>query len=154
MIVLGIDPGYHRIGFAIINADGNNFDLVFSECYTSEPTMEFSERIAIATERFRELCEKYKPELCGMEEVFMSKNQKTAMRVAEVRGAIIYASHQCGVHIEQHTPMEIKKVLTGQGHADKAQVEKMIKTIVKGVPEGKIDDEYDAIAVAVATALI
>lgn len=154
MIVIGVDPGYHRIGFAVVEINGNNFKLLFSECHTIEKELQFPERITIAVERFIELCEKHKPEVCGIEEVFMNKNQKTAMKVAEVRGALVYASHRQQLHVKQYTPIEIKKALTGHGNADKKQVEKMIKTIIKDVPEGRIDDEYDAIAVATAVVLV
>ena len=153
MIVIGVDPGYHRIGFSVIKETEGKFKLLFSECYSTSKDLSFSERIAMVTERFRELCEKYSPEICGIEKIFMNTNQKTVMQIAEVRGAIIYASHQHNIHTRQYTPIEIKKVLTGQGTADKLQVEKMVKIILPDAPENKIDDEYDAIAVALACLL-
>ena len=154
MRIIGIDPGYQRIGFAVLEQNANDFNLIHSECFTTDKEEGFTERVAKVAERYRFLIEKHKPEVCAIEDIFMHKNLKTAIKIASTRGALIYCSHQHHLTIEEYTPKEIKKALVGNGSADKLQVEKMLKLILKNIPEGKIDDEYDAIAVALAYGLI
>ena len=89
---------------------------------------------------------KYKPEALAMETLFFNSNQKTAMNVAEARGAITYLAMKHGLTFSQYTPLQIKIAVTGSGRADKKQVISMIERLIITNKEVAQDDEYDAIA--------
>src|SRR6185503_19526843 len=93
--------------------------------------------------------EKEKPEQVSIEKLYFATNQKTAMQVAEVRGALIALAAQNHLPVSEYTPMQVKAAL-GYGRADKKQIAKMLHMLVKIDKPIKHDDEYDAIAVGVA----
>jgi crossover junction endodeoxyribonuclease RuvC len=146
MKILGIDPGYDRLGIAVV--DGK--DLVFSECFTTSAKDIFYKRLAAVGAEISRVLDEYKPDGMAIESLFITKNQKTAMHVAEARGVICYEAGRRGLPIYEYTPGQIKIAVTGHGASDKSQVMKMIPLLVKMPPEKKtaLDDEYDAIAVA------
>lgn len=148
MKIIGIDPGYDRVGIAII--DGK--ELIHSECFLTSREDTFHIRLKEIGERVRDLMDEFSPDLMAMESLFITKNQKTAMKVAEARGVIAYEASLRNVKIEEYSPPQIKVATTGHGGSDKSQIIKMIplliKIKVKKDPKKIIDDEYDAIAVA------
>lgn len=149
MRILGIDPGYERLGIAIIEKDANKKEVVvFSECFKTNPKLSFEERVFLIGERIVEIIKKYKPKTLAIETLFLTSNHKTVMRVAETRGVIIYEAKKAGLNIFEVSPPEIKTAVAGYGKADKKQVMKMVKLLVK-IENGKTsDDELDAIAIA------
>ncbi len=84
----------------------------------------------------------------AIENLFITKNQKTAMRVAEARGIIIYEALKHGIPVNEYAPMEIKMAITGDGTSDKSRMIKMVGLLIKMPAKKIIDDEYDAIAIA------
>lgn len=144
MRILGIDPGYDRVGIAIVE-DKN---LIHSECFTTNPKDDFHTRLRQVGERLRYIIAEYKPERMAIESLFITKNQKTAMKVAEARGVISYEAALKDIPITEFTPPEIKVAVTGHGGSDKAQIIKMIPLLLKMQKKKALDDEYDAIAVA------
>ena len=144
MRVIGIDPGYDRLGVAIMD---KNF-LLHSACLTTQRGSPFGERLYLLIEEVEKLIKKWKPDTLGMEKVYFKSNQKTAMGVAEVRGAIIYLAGKHRLSLTEYAPAQIKSALTGHGRADKNQVAKMVENLLKMKKKPKYDDEYDAIAVA------
>ena len=153
MITLGIDPGYERLGLAVIETSANKKDeLLYSTCLTTARTLTFPERLKQLALGVEKILTKYKPDALAIEELFFSGNQKTAMKVSEVRGMIIYLAVRAGVTIINITPLQVKMSLTGYGRASKSQVSTMIGKLIQ-VPSGKRhDDEYDAMAIALAGA--
>lgn len=145
MKILGIDPGFERLGIAVL--DGPK-EVLFSECFKTSAKLEFPERLALLGEEVKRVIKKYKPEALALETLFMTNNQKTAMRVAETRGVILYEAECAGLRIFEATPPQIKLATTGSGSADKRQIIKMVKMLVKIDPAKKSDDELDAIAIA------
>lgn len=147
--ILGIDPGYERLGVAIIeNTDKPT--LLFSDCLRSNPKDDFSERLYSIINALETIILKHKPELISIENLFVVKNQKTAMAVSEVRGAIKYLARKNNIPVVELTPPEIKLSITGYGQASKEAVYKMVSKIFV-MPKKKIlDDEIDAMAIAVA----
>ena len=98
---------------------------------------------------FEFLFEKYKPDAVAIEELFYFKNQKTVIQVAQARGVIVLACQKYCGNLYEYTPLQIKQALTGQGRAEKAQVQYMVKAIL-GLDEiPKPDDAADALAVAI-----
>ena len=92
--------------------------------------------------------EKYKPDVMSVEDLFFAANAKTAISVGEARGVILLSAAKEGIPVVSYTPLSVKRTITGDGHADKKQVEKMIiRTLcLKEIP--KFDDTTDALAIA------
>jgi crossover junction endodeoxyribonuclease RuvC len=143
--VLAIDPGYDRLGAAVMEGDA----LLFSECYTP-PKGALFERLAAVHRRVAGLIKEYAPEALAIETLFFTKNQKTAIAVAEARGVIILAGAQAGVSLYEYSPQDVKIAVTGSGSASKEGVIKMVSKILALPPGKRHDDEYDAIALAIA----
>jgi len=152
MIILGIDPGYERLGVAILEKKQGKESLLFSGCVKTSSKLEFSDRLVILGKEIEKIIKKYKPKVAAIEKVFFTTNQKTAMRVAEVRGMLIYLAIANKLKVEEPTPLQIKMALTGYGKADKNQIKEMVKNILNlDLEEKKYgDDEIDAIAAAVS----
>jgi len=151
MRVLAVDPGYDRLGVAVLEHQENSEVLLYSSCILTDAGATLPERLRSLGETFEKLLEEYKPDVVGVETLFFNKNQKTAIGVAEARGIVIYLAkkHSCGVY--EFGPQEIKVAVTGYGKSDKDAVVNMVKRLVKDVPEEALDDEYDAIAVGITT---
>jgi len=151
MRILGIDPGYERLGIAVV--EKNNSDrkekVVFSECFKTPAKLDFGERLGMLGEEVKKIIKKYSPDVISIETLFFEKNQKTAMRVAEARGVVVYEAACANVEIFEATPLQIKMATTGYGKADKAQIIKMVKMLVALDEAKKSDDELDAIAIAI-----
>ncbi len=144
MRILGIDPGYDRLGIAVID----NGILVHSECFTTSPKDDFHIRLREIGLRIRVVIEEFKPEAMALESLFVTKNQKTAMKVAEARGVISYEAILKDIPLFEYSPPQIKLAVTGHGGSDKTQIIKMIPLLLKTKLKKALDDEYDAIAVA------
>ncbi len=165
MRIIAIDPGYERLGVAIIEkgrVDGdttasgeNKFNsqkerLLFSECFKTKKSLPFVERLELVGREVSRVIDQYTPRELAIENLFFETNQKTAMRVAETRGAILYQARLSGLEIFEYTPLQIKVATTGYGKATKNQVLSMITRLISGAENVKQDDEMDAIAVGLA----
>jgi crossover junction endodeoxyribonuclease RuvC len=148
MIVLGIDPGFGRIGTAIIHKGAGSEKLIFSDCIETDKNLDFAERLNVITEIITGIITKHQPDVIAIEKLFFTSNQKTAMRVAEVRGAIISTANLKKLPVAEYTPLEIKVAVTGYGKSNKAQVANMVRRLIKLDKLPRYDDEYDAIACA------
>jgi len=149
MKVLGIDPGYGRCGLAVVEKNGGKEILLYSDCIETSAQTEFGERLMQVADECARLLREYAPDSVAMEKLYFQKNQKTAMHVAEVRGALLNVAASAGVPVFEYTPGEVKSAAAGHGGADKTAVAKMLHAIMKIDKVVKHDDEYDAIAVAV-----
>ena len=153
MITLGIDPGYERLGLAVVETgvNGEN-ELLYSTCLTTSKTELFHKRLKSLAFEIEKVLVKYQPDTLAIEELFFSGNQKTAMKVSEVRGMIIYLAGRAGMEIINLTPLQVKMSITGFGRADKTQIITMVKKLIRVPPGRRQDDEYDAIAIALTGA--
>lgn len=150
MKVLAIDPGYGRCGLAIVERTAAGKDiLLHSDCIETSAAMEFTERLSTVAQACAALIERHSPDCVAMEKLYFSNNQKTAMRVAEVRGAILAIAGGAGVPVTEYTPGEVKSATTGYGSADKKAVAQMVRALVKIDRVIRLDDEYDAIAIGI-----
>jgi len=153
MIILGIDPGYDRLGIAVIEKNGTNKEkLLYSNCLQTSPKDTIYTRFGQIGAEVARIIEEFKPEALAIETLFITKNQKTAMRVAEARGIIIYESVRAGIPVFEYSPMQIKSAITNDGRSDKERVTKMVHLLIDMSHKHRIDDEYDAIAVALTHA--
>jgi crossover junction endodeoxyribonuclease RuvC len=147
--IIGIDPGYDRLGIAIIEKAKKGREIVLhSECFQTSARDDIYTRFGQVAVRVGNILETYKPSALAIETLFITKNQKTAMRVAEVRGIILVEAIKRAISIHEYTPMQIKMAVTSDGRSDKERVIKMVHLLVSLPAKKVIDDEYDAIAVA------
>lgn len=149
MRVIGIDPGYDRMGVAIIEREGTIDTLRFSTCVVTDKKSDFPDRLRSIGDAFAELLKTHKPDILGIETLFFNKNVKTAIDVAQARGVIIHLAKAAGCEVVELSPQQVKVAVTGHGNSDKAAVTAMVKRWVTGAPEQAHDDEYDAIAVGI-----
>lgn len=148
MKILAIDPGYERIGIAVIEKAGNEKEvLVFSECFKTDSKLPFDERLLLIGQEIEHVVGEFAPEIMAIEKLFFAKNTKTALGVSEARGVILYAAKKLGLEIREFTPNEIKVAVTGYGKATKRDITFMLPKLIDVDVEQKIDDELDAIAV-------
>lgn len=149
MRVLAFDPGYERLGAAVLEKQSGKEILLHSECIRTSAKSDFSVRLKELGKAAEALIKKWKPNCVALEEVFFEKNAKTAMQTAEVRGALIYIAGSYGLAVHQYTPGEVKIAVTGYGRASKADILLMVPKLIALSPRKRLDDELDAIAVGI-----
>jgi len=150
MKILGIDPGFERLGIAVLekSSKGKKEVVLFSECFKTSAKLEFPERLKLIGEEIARIIKKYQPEILAIETLFLTTNQKTVMHVAEARGVIVYEGVKANMKIFEASPPQIKIATTGYGKATKEQIMKMVKLLVEIDKTKSSDDELDAIAIA------
>jgi crossover junction endodeoxyribonuclease RuvC len=152
-IILGIDPGYDRVGWCV-GSVGQNFQLQVIKfgCIQTSPKQTLLERYQQIDTELTEVVRELHPTEAAVESLFFTKNQKTAMHVSEARGVIISCLFRHQVQFFEYTPLQIKQAVTGYGKADKAAVEKMVRLQLGSQisqQAGKIiDDTLDAMGIA------
>lgn len=151
MIILGIDPGFDRLGLAVLEKNQKGERVVYSSCFFTERKDSSSTRLACIEGELEKIIKKYSPKIAGIEKVFFNSNQKTATGVAEARGVILSALGKARIPTMEFTPPQIKLAITGYGRAEKIQVAKMVMAILKLKNLPRYDDETDALAVALTT---
>lgn len=145
--VLSFDPGYDRLGVAVVKEENSKTTLAFSDCVTTNKKLTHDKRLATIGETASELIETWRPDAIAIEEVFFSKNQKTALLVSQALGVLIYEAAKHNVPIHYYAPGQVKVAVTGHGQSDKQQVTYMVSRLVKMDSKKRHDDEYDAIAI-------
>ncbi|MFA6269648.1 MAG: crossover junction endodeoxyribonuclease RuvC [Candidatus Paceibacterota bacterium] len=150
--ILGIDPGYGRVGVAIVEKSTRSENLLHSECFETDSKLPHFQRLLLIGEKIKNIIKKYKPDQIAVETLLWSKNKKTALQVAEARGVILLESARAKIILKEFNPNQIKVAVTGYGKSDKKQVISMVEKLLKlgQSTSGKKrqDDEYDAIAIA------
>ncbi len=151
MRIIGIDPGYERLGIAVLEknsgASSKKEVLLHSECFQTSSKLPMEDRLHLVGRRLEEIIETYSPEALVLETLFFSNNQKTALKVAETRGVIQYQAKRQNLEVFEFSPQQVKIAVTGYGASDKIHMTKMIHQLVIIDKEISKDDEYDAIAV-------
>ena len=149
MRILGIDPGYERVGIAVIEKDGTSKEnLLYSNCFKTKKELIFNERLFLVGDEINKIIRQFKPRVLAIESLFFNTNQKTALLVSEARGVIIYEAKKQGLDVYEYTPLQIKNAVTGYGRASKDQVDTMVRQLISIPKTTKQDDEVDAIATA------
>jgi crossover junction endodeoxyribonuclease RuvC len=147
--VLGIDPGFDRMGIAVLRWEVTP-TLLYSACFETPRTLSKSARLSLIREEVKKVIGAWKPTVLSLETLFFSTNKKTALGVSEARGVVREVAESCGVYLVEVSPQEVKLAATGHGRSAKREVIRMIPFLVKGSPKKALDDEYDAIAIALA----
>lgn len=148
MRVLALDPGYDRLGLAIIEGDPSRPTLIWSECVIPPPGTAES-RLSVVFAAVADAIQTHTPDMVALETLFFSTNKKTAIGVAQARGAILAAAGAAHLPISEHSPQQVKLAVTGYGNADKKAVAMMIPRLVSLPEKKRLDDELDAIAVGI-----
>jgi crossover junction endodeoxyribonuclease RuvC len=148
MKIISIDPGYERLGVAILEKNkGEKEKLLFSECFKTSAKIPHHERLSLIGNRIKEVIKKWKPEVLATEKLFFSGNQKTAMLVAEARGVILFTGSSVGLQVFEYTPNDVKIAITGYGRSEKKQMIDMVRKLIVCPSNTNSDDEFDAIAI-------
>lgn len=152
MRILGIDPGSNRAGYGLVTLQGSV--LMAGEYGVLEIPPRTNRHIGIVmlAHKFSEILDRLEPTHVGIETLYMSRNQKTVMAVAEARGILLYLALERHLPILEYSPNTVKLMVAGYGKADKAGVAKMVKIILKLPPARYIDDATDALAIAITAA--
>ncbi len=151
MRILGIDPGYERIGYGLVDRDGSKLAVVaFGLIQT--PKIALGDRLLQIHREVTALIETHAPDTMAVERLFFAKNQTTAIDVAKAAGCIILAATQKGLSVSEYSPPEVKQSLTGVGNAEKKQVQFMVTRLLGLAAAPKPDDVADALAVAITHA--
>ena len=148
-IILGIDPGYGRMGFGVILVKGADIELVDYGVMSTLAGDNFEDRLLSIANDLHEIFLHHKPDIMAIEKLFFGQSSTTAMKVAESRGVAQLMSAQSGVPVIEFTPAQIKKALTGDGKATKKGVQQMVKELLSLPRIPKPDDAADALAVAI-----
>lgn len=147
--ILGIDPGFDRIGLCVVEKENNKETLLFSSCVVTSKKDSFEARLTTLAKELLVVLTNYKPQELAIEKLFFAKNQTTAIQVAEARGVLLYLCHTHGLSIHEYSPPQIKMAVTGYGNASKADITSMVPKILgKSLSKKLLDDELDAIAIA------
>ncbi len=153
MKILGIDPGFQRCGYGIINVEQGRFEALTYGLITTDPKSEITDRLLKVAQEIESLVKKHQPETAAIEQLFFEKNKKTFMRVSQAQGGIIVTLKKLGLDVAEYTPLQVKKLLTSYGQASKNQVQFMVEKILKIEQRIKIDDTADALAIAICHGL-
>lgn len=149
MRVLAIDPGYDRLGLAVLEGNPSRPTHVWSDCVIP-PKGARELRLAAVFTAVSEALDTYTPDAVAIESLFFTKNQTTGIGVAEARGAALSAAGMHSIPAHEFSPQSVKLAVTGYGNADKSAVMNMVPRLVTLPEKKRLDDEFDAIALAIA----
>lgn len=149
MRIIGIDPGYAIVGFGILEYDGFKFRVVDYGAITTDAHIDFCDRLKIIYDDLKVVLTRYKPEVMGIEKLYFTTNQKTAIDVAQARGVTMLAARLLDIPVFEYTPLQVKQSVVGYGKAEKKQVMDMTKNILGLSAVPKPDDTADALAIAI-----
>ncbi|OGH21392.1 MAG: crossover junction endodeoxyribonuclease RuvC [Candidatus Levybacteria bacterium RIFCSPLOWO2_01_FULL_38_13] len=147
MRVLGIDPGIARTGWGVIESQKSKVKSQNFGCIETSSKDDVEYRLKKIYSEILKLIEKYSPDSMAIEELFFNTNAKTAFIVGQARGVILLAGAEKNIPLAIYTPLQVKIAVTGYGRAEKAQMGKMVKTILNLNSVPKPDDTADALAV-------
>ena len=146
-IILAIDPGFDRIGWAVGTKNHAQIKLMDYGLIQTNRDFNLHQRYQQISDQITTIIDKFQPNICAIEKLFFSRNKTTALKVSEARGVIINTCLNLGLSISEYTPNQIKLAATGSGTADKVAIEKMIRSQLNLTHSKIIDDVCDALAI-------
>ena len=149
MVILGIDPGFGRVGYGIIEYKNNKYRVIEYGSITTPFNSDFSKRLLKIAEDLEDILERNKIDQVAIEELFFNTNVTTGINVAQARGVMLYIFAKHNIEVFGYTPMQAKIALCGYGKADKLQMKEMVKSFLKLKTMPKLDDTTDALALAI-----
>jgi crossover junction endodeoxyribonuclease RuvC len=150
--ILGIDPGTATTGFGLIESNGQLLKFIDGGVITTTPDQAMPDRLAIIFSEITELISEFHPDLISVELLYFASNVTTAISVGQARGVVLLAAARANLALAEYTPLQVKQAVTGYGKASKAQVQEMVKTLLKLRQIPRPDDAADALAIAIAAA--
>ena len=150
--ILGIDPGFGRMGYAVVAAAGNELHLLVCDATITPTEQAYPLRLQLLYEELSLIIARYHPQEAAVEKLFFGKNVTTAIGVAQARGVALLTLVQSGLTIAEYTPSEVKLAVTGYGAARKEQVGYMVQHILDLPSIPRPDDAADAAAIAICHA--
>lgn len=152
MIILGIDPGFGRVGYGAVRMENSKYQHMGNGTIETSCKDKFEKRLETIYDSVSQMIAKCKPDAVAIEKLYFQNNQKTAIDVAQARGVILLAARRSNIPIFEYTPLEVKTVITGYGRAQKRQIIYMIKKLLNLEEMPKYDDAADALAIALCHA--
>lgn len=149
MRVLGIDPGTAITGYGVVEETGGELVLRTFGAIRTPADHPLPARLQAIYRELRELAHTWQPDAAAVEELFFSRNARTAMSVGQARGVALLAMADAGLSIAEYTPTAVKQAVTGYGTADKAQMQEMVRLLLGLTESPRPDDAADALAVAI-----
>lgn len=149
MKVLGIDPGFGRVGYGVIEYSKNKYRAIEYGCISTTQDMPFPQRLNKIENDLQEIISRYKIDAASIEDLFFNTNTKTAIKVAEARGVILNTLVKANIPIYEYTPLQAKMAIVGYGRAQKNQVKDMVKYFLNLEKMPRLDDTTDALAIAI-----
>ncbi|NLE75450.1 MAG: crossover junction endodeoxyribonuclease RuvC [Chloroflexi bacterium] len=147
--VLGIDPGTARLGYGLVEGDGAHLQVQGCGTLTTEATLSLPQRLAEIYRAVRRLVDESAADVVAVEELFFSRNVRTAFAVGQARGVVLLAAAHAGLPVVEYTPQQVKQAVTGYGAAPKEQVQEMVRVLLNLAEVPRPDDTADALAVAI-----
>jgi crossover junction endodeoxyribonuclease RuvC len=147
-IILGLDPGYGRMGFGVIYVEGSSMQLVDYGVATTTTGDTFENRLVSIWNDLHDLFTHHQPDVVAVEKLFFGKSSTTAMNVAQARGVALLLAAQAGCPVVEFTPAQVKKAVTGDGKAGKVAMQRMVMELLDLQKPPKPDDAADALAIA------
>lgn len=150
MRIIGIDPGLQRTGWGLIDVTGNKLKHISHGVISSDPKADTAERLKKIFDELMQMMQLWLPQEAAIEEVFVNKNPASSLKLGLARGVAMMAPAKFGVSVAEYPANLVKKSVVGAGHAEKEQVQAMIKILLPGVEASS--DAADALAVAICHA--
>ncbi|HEV7276438.1 MAG TPA: crossover junction endodeoxyribonuclease RuvC [Devosiaceae bacterium] len=149
--IIGIDPGLRRCGWGVIESEGNRLGFVACGTITPPVDLMLAERLALLHAGLSALIREYLPEEAAVEETFVSAGARSALQLGQARGVALMTPASMGLPVGEYAANLVKKSIVGSGHADKGQIQLMVKTLMPGA-DFKGADAADALAIAICHA--
>lgn len=151
MRLIGFDPGLQTTGWGVIDVDGNRLTYVADGLVTTSSSATLSERLVELHAGLKDVIDEFRPQEAAVEETFVNKNAVSTLKLGQARGIVLLVPALAGLHVAEYLPNLVKKTVVGAGHAQKQQVEMMIRMLLPGAVIAGAD-AADALAVAVCHA--
>ncbi len=148
MRILGLDPGLRHTGWGLIEKNGPKVSFIAAGVINADTSLTLAERLAEIHMAITKVILDFQPDEAAIEETFVNVNPTSTLKLGQARGAIILAPAEHGISVAEYTPNQIKKMVVGVGHADKNQVDMMVRRMLPTLPEHIPPDASDALAVA------
>lgn len=149
VVVLGIDPGTATTGYGLVREEGDALQAVAFGVIRTEPDVPLAQRLASLYTQLSALVHTHQPDAAAVEELFFSRNVRTAMAVGQARGVALLALAHAHIPVDEYTPRQVKQAVAGYGNAAKDQVQEMVRLLLNLPEVPQPDDAADALAIAI-----
>ena len=151
MLILGVDPGTAITGYGLVEEREDDGELALIACgaVTTSSDQALPDRLVVIYEQLSALISQHQPQAVAVEQLFFSRNVRTALAVGQARGVMLLAAARAGLPVYEYTPLQVKQAVVGYGRADKTQVQEMVRLLLRLDAAPQPDDAADAVAVAV-----